>query len=720
MNLTPFSKPRYRFYGDVEAAQRHAGDADLLMYQVRLFCETAGVPVYALRQKLLDGTVIEASRHGPFDEVRIWGKTEAPSGSEMPTYQDFVVAYNLRKGSVSDWVVFKDGELVPIDVQTRAPLSRSGFVTRMGLKKNLSQYGSLSGDSLSDFTINADVYTDRFTGDNRWWIHRGEWACSMSGHSKSSGNTVTHIFKITMIHIVTEEVVVHESSVSFTHPFPLTYSVDSTVNRIHDVSRNGTSVLFSWASGESTAPLPQYSHIQEPVMLSGMVSKVTFSRAGVSATSNIKRTRQILEYRNPTTKWGKVLFSEFVPGAIHDISYPVSEDHVRSEYSRTENPKDFSLRDIPPDFWSSGQDRRPEHYGLLPYNDGKRGYVSLLAIWFKGDSDDFTYFSREDVFDETAEVDTELFTDTGSLSYGYTIDGYSAENYKGREVLTPSGGGELLEHFKITRRTSLRQSATVKFSQDGNDVRSYLIVDRSVNIVNEYEDVFSKTVSLSGYDTGWFTYPGFPGPIVWKETTTTSRRVASDQISYTAHSEVASLCGLGGMWSHSGSKIHDSGNGLHKTFDTRGGITPPEIVPGTVISINNEYDLGVFQHGSYPAWGAIASIGYLESIAASVETIYSDPSPYAMHNRIGVFADGSTGHMSGDVMTPIGVLPYPHVPAFTMYTAYDPVTGRHAFEPSQVAVECQVVTPDGGYVENANSTVSEHATRINDVYLATL
>lgn len=78
MNDLPFSKPRYRFYGDVGAAQRRAGDADLLMHQVRLFCETAGVPVYAMRQELADGTVIEASRHGPFDEVRIWGRSVAP------------------------------------------------------------------------------------------------------------------------------------------------------------------------------------------------------------------------------------------------------------------------------------------------------------------------------------------------------------------------------------------------------------------------------------------------------------------------------------------------------------------------------------------------------------------------------------------------------------------------------------------------------------------
>lgn len=81
-NGLPFSKSRVRLYGDRAQAQAHLGDANLLMYQVRMFCDSAKVPVYSLRRTLLDGTVIEAAIFGEQEIVTVWGEGVA-SGSSI-------------------------------------------------------------------------------------------------------------------------------------------------------------------------------------------------------------------------------------------------------------------------------------------------------------------------------------------------------------------------------------------------------------------------------------------------------------------------------------------------------------------------------------------------------------------------------------------------------------------------------------------------------------
>lgn len=72
-NGLPFSKPRVRLYGDRVQAQARIGDANLLMHQVRQFCDAAKVPVYSLRKELPDGSVVEASVFGAIEIVTVWG-----------------------------------------------------------------------------------------------------------------------------------------------------------------------------------------------------------------------------------------------------------------------------------------------------------------------------------------------------------------------------------------------------------------------------------------------------------------------------------------------------------------------------------------------------------------------------------------------------------------------------------------------------------------------
>lgn len=72
-NGLPFSKPRVRLYGDRVQAQARIGDANLLMHQVRQFCDAAKVHVYSLRKELPDGSVVEASVFGAIEIVTVWG-----------------------------------------------------------------------------------------------------------------------------------------------------------------------------------------------------------------------------------------------------------------------------------------------------------------------------------------------------------------------------------------------------------------------------------------------------------------------------------------------------------------------------------------------------------------------------------------------------------------------------------------------------------------------
>lgn len=167
-NRVPFSKPRYRFYGNVEAAQRHAGDGKLLMYQVRLFCDSAQVPVYSLRRELPDGTVIQAAQFGAQEIVTIWGADVAGASPGKSTKTGSRIFYTIGVGFGEDRSVFPEEKYSFSPVRSIHGPFPSIEDNICSVKIGTAPYGVMEKTKSGEIKANFDMYSARRINNGRW------------------------------------------------------------------------------------------------------------------------------------------------------------------------------------------------------------------------------------------------------------------------------------------------------------------------------------------------------------------------------------------------------------------------------------------------------------------------------------------------------------------------------------------------------------------------